>query len=225
MTGQLAFDLPPATEFGRDAFFVSAANAVALATVEGWRDWPLGKLLLLGPPGAGKTHLAHIWAQMADAVILPARDLVRADLPGLATRGAVVVEDAEALAGDRGAEEALFHLHNMLSADGRLMVTAQGPSRDWGLTLPDLKSRMDAAHVARLAAPDDALLQAVLGKLFADRQVIVAPTLIPWMVVRMERSISAARRLVAELDARALAVGRPISRSMAAALLDSDDAE
>jgi chromosomal replication initiation ATPase DnaA len=221
VTRQLAFDLPARQLFRRDEFFVSPANAVALATLEGWRHWPGRKLLLVGPKGAGKTHLAHIWAEAAGAVLVAGGDLAGQDLPTLAATGAVVVEDAETVAGKPEAEAALFHLHNLVVAQGFLLLTSARPARDWGLRLADVKSRVEAAAIARLEAPDDALLSAVLIKLFADRQVTVPPALIAWLVTRMERSIDAARALVTALDARALAEGKPIGRAMAAALLDS----
>lgn len=220
---QLAFNLAHAEQYGRAGFFVSPANAAALAVVEDWqRGWPGGKLVLAGPAGAGKTHLAHIWAEAAEARLIAARDLPGSDLRALGPR--VVVEDADSVAGIPAAEEALFHLHNLILPVGRLLLTAAAPPRDWGLALPDLLSRMQAAALARLDAPDDALLSAVLVKLFADRQVTVPPNLIPYLVQRMERSIAAARSLVARLDARALAEGRPVTRALAADLLDSPDA-
>lgn len=220
---QLAFNLAHAEQYGRAGFFVSPANAAALAVVEDWqRGWPGGKLVLAGPAGAGKTHLAHIWAEAAEARLIAARDLPGSDLRALGPR--VVVEDADSVAGIPAAEEALFHLHNLILPTGRLLLTAATPPRDWGLALPDLLSRMQAAALARLDAPDDALLSAVLVKLFADRQVTVPPNLIPYLVQRMERSIAAARSLVARLDARALAEGRPVTRALAADLLDSPDA-
>jgi len=225
MTRQMAFDLPPALGFARDNFFVSPANALALATVDDWQGWPDGKLLLTGPKGAGKTHIAHIWATATGALIVQADDLATADLPALAQIGALVIEDAHHLAGNRTGEVALFHLHNMITPAGRLLLTAPSPARDWGLGLADLKSRVEAAQIARLGAPDDALLSAVLVKLFADRQVSVPPALLAWMVPRMERSIAAARALVAGLDAHALALGRPITRALAAAHLNSFDVD
>lgn len=225
MTRQLAFDLPLQTGFRREDFFVSPANAHAFAAIDAWTTWPGGKLLLVGPAGSGKTHLAHLWAEQARAVIVAGASLATADLPALSDAGAVAVEDAEAVAGVPEAEEALFHLHNMVVQRGAILLTSTAPVRDWGLRLPDLKSRVEAASVARLEPPDDALLSAVLVKLFADRQTTVAPALIPWLVARMERSIAAARSLVAAMDARALAEGKPISRHMAQGLLDRDDAE
>lgn len=221
MTRQLTFDLPLQQAYRREDFFASPASAAGLAAVDGWRDWPGGKMLLVGPAGSGKSHLAHIWAGATEAVLIDARDLAQADLPGLAAAGAVCVEDAESLAGDPKAETALFHLHNMLLPAGRLLITATTPPRDWGLGLPDLHSRMQAAALTRLEPPDDALLSAVLIKLFADRQITVPPNLIAYLVSRMERSIAAARDMVAVLDARSLAAGRPVTRTLAAEVLDS----
>jgi chromosomal replication initiation ATPase DnaA len=212
---QLAFDLPGVEAMTREDFFVAPSNALALQVIEGWEHWPGRKLLLIGPEGSGKTHLAHVWAGMAGAAILQAEDLAAVALADLAGRS-VVVEDADRI----GADEArLFHLHNLVTTGGALLLTARTPPRDWRLRLPDLVSRMQAAPVARLEAPDDALLSAVLVKLFADRQVVVAANLIPYLVSRMPRSVGAARALVIALDARALALGRPISRALAAEVL------
>ena len=219
---QLAFDLGHGESYDRAGFFPSPANADALALIGDDSAWPGGKLVLVGPEGAGKTHLAHIWAEGS------ARIVAAPDLPGLDLRGLgplVAVEDAELIGGNRAAEEALFHLHNLILPAGRLLVTARTAPRDWGLRLPDLLSRMQAATVARLEAPDDALLSAVLVKLFADRQLAVAPSLIPYLVARMERSIAAARELVARLDRRALAEGRAVTRSLAAGILDDARAQ
>lgn len=226
MTRQLAFDLPTRPALGRENFFVSPANAGTVATLENWRFWPQGRMLLLGPAGAGKTHLAQVWATETDARILPAANLDAANLPALADTGFLVVEDASDIAGKPAHEVTLFHLHNLLGAQGgHLLLTARQPPRAWNLGLADLASRMQALAVTRLAPPDDALLSAVLVKLFADRQIIVAPALIPYLVQRMDRSFDAARALVARLDARALAEGRPITRQLAAALLDRPGGE
>jgi chromosomal replication initiation ATPase DnaA len=215
---QLAFDLPSAEAMTREHFFVAPSNALALQAVEDWRNWPGRKLLVVGPDGAGKTHLAHVWAALADAVILSAEALAAADIASLSGR-AVVVEDADRIG---AAEAQLFHLHNLVTTTGALLLTARTPPRDWGLHLPDLVSRMQATPIAHLDAPDDALLSAVLVKLFADRQVAVPANLIPYLVSRMPRSIGAARALVAALDARALALGRPITRALAGEILGED---
>jgi chromosomal replication initiation ATPase DnaA len=193
------------------------ANARALAAIDGWRDWPGGKLALVGPSGSGKTHLAHVWAAESGATILPARGIAGADARALAARGAVVVEDMGTLPAEAADERALLHLHNHLLAEGgRLLMTARAAPARWPIALPDLASRMQATGVATLDPPDDALLSAVLVKLFADRQVTVPPSVIDYLLTRMERSLAAARDLVARLDAHALAEGHAITRPFTA---------
>ncbi|MFD2175004.1 DnaA ATPase domain-containing protein [Rhodobacter lacus] len=221
MIRQMAFDLPVRQARGREDFFVAPANALALAALDTPDAWPSGRMLLIGPEGAGKTHLAAIWAEDHGAEVIAAADLTNPEAERLAARGAVVLEDAQQLHGTPEAEEAAFHLINLIAAEGgRLLFTADAPPRDWGLRLPDLKSRLDATTAVHIAPPDDALLGAVLVKLFADRQLVVPQTLVSWLVPRMERSLGAARALVAALDARALEERRPVSRTMAAEVLE-----
>lgn len=220
MGEQLTFDLPVRPALGREDFFVSPANALAVTTLDQPELWPNGKLLLIGPEGAGKTHLAMVFAGRTGAQVIGAGDLAEADLPEAA---ALVIENADTVAGDTAAETALFHLHNhMTGRGGLLLLTAARAPRDWGLTLPDLQSRMEATATATLMPPDDALLGAVLVKLFADRQLQVAPGFIRWLVRRIDRSFATARAIVAALDAEALATKRPINSTLAATLLDSD---
>lgn len=222
MPRQLAFDLPVRPALGRGDFFVSPANALALAALDDSARWPLGRLVLTGPAGSGKSHLARVWAAAVGAEVLDAVALPGRGPETLPAGGGVAVEDADRIAGDPAAETALFHLVNLMqAAGGRLLITGARPPSVWGVALPDLASRLEAGGRAAVEPPDDALLAAVLVKLFADRQVRVPPALIPWLVARMERSFEAARDLVARLDARALAEGRPIGQRLAAELLDS----
>jgi len=218
MPSQLAFDLGGPRRLRREDFFVTSSNAAALRGVEAWAGWPGGKMVLAGPDGAGKTHLAHIWATAAGAAVVAADHLAGLDLPSLGPR--VVVEDAHGIAANNQAEAALFHLHNLILPGGRLLITGDAPPRDWGLALPDLISRMQAASLVRLKAPDDALLSAVLVKLFADRQIAVPPNLIAYLVPRIERSLQAAAAVVARLDGLALEQGRSVTRALAGEMLD-----
>ena len=223
---QLVLDLPVRPALGRADFFVSPANRLALAQVESWPGWPSGRLAVTGPEGAGKTHLAHVWAARAGARIIAGADLPGLDLADMPADAALVVEDADRLR-DLGrarapAEETLFHLCNHLAAGGgSLMATGRLAPARWRIALADLASRLRAAPVARLEAPDDALLAAVLVKLFADRQIAVAPDLIRYLLARMERSFAAAEALVAALDRAGLSRHRPITARLAAEVLQS----
>ena len=221
MAEQMTFDLPVKTALGRDDFFVSPINALAVQMLENWSAWPNQKLALIGPKGAGKTHLVQVWASDTGATVLPARDLPDADIPALVD-APVAIEDIREIATDMPAQKALFHLHNLAQAQGTpLLLTADIAPNHWGLTLPDLQSRMTATTITTLPAPDDALLAAVLVKLFADRQITVQPDLIPYLLKRMERSFDAAGALVEALDRAALSKGRAITRRLAADVLDN----
>lgn len=217
MAEQLVLDLPVRHAFGRADFFVSEPNAQAVAAVEDWPNWPLGKLVLSGPAGAGKSHLARIWADLAGAPVIAAQALATADLAGMAETGAAV-EDVPLA--DAAGQEALFHLHNLCAAGGcPLLLSGRGASARWGLSLPDLSSRIAAAMEVRMGAPDDALLQAVVIKQLADRQLAMKPGVLRYVLPRMERSFDFAGRLVERLDALALARRTPVGRKLAAEVL------
>ena len=220
MPRQLGFDLPAIPALGREDFFVSPSNATAAALIEGWQDWPAHKLALCGPQGAGKTHLTHVWAAQSGATILPAADLPRADISALAHTH-VAVEDADTLAGRPEGERALLHLHNLVLAEGHcLLLTACSAPGFWPLRLPDLASRMQATPAALLEEPDDALLLAVMMKLFADRQLLPSPGTLAYLTRRMPRSFEMAHRIVSALDRASLVSGRPVTRSLAAQVLE-----
>lgn len=217
MSDQIALPLefPARPALGRGDFFVSESNALSVALLDTWQNWPGRKLALVGPEGAGKTHLAHVWAAETGAGIISAGDLPAADIPALAS-GCVVVEDLEALFGEPIHEAALFHLHNLTLAEGNsLLVTARTPPSHWPIDLPDLASRMQGTQVTELGDPDDRLLSAVLAKLFADRQIVPAKGVIPFLVRRMPRSFAAAVQYVEALDEAALKQKKDISRDLA----------
>ncbi|MEQ6247346.1 chromosomal replication initiator DnaA [Sulfitobacter sp. HNIBRBA3233] len=220
MAEQLGLDLPVRTARGRDDFLVAPCNAMAVAMIENWRNWTSGKLVLSGPEGAGKTHLVHVWADATGARIVEAATLGDADVPALAD-GPVAVENVPLIARDDAAQTALFHLHNLTLANGHpLLLTGTGSAAHWDLGLPDLQSRMRGTLEASIAAPDDALLAALLVKLLADRQLTPPADLVPYLLRRIDRSFAAATEVIEALDAHSLARKRPVTRALAAEVLD-----
>lgn len=220
MAQQLSFDLPARLALERDDFFISPSNALAVALIDAPQSWSNGKLLLVGPEGAGKTHLAHVWAAQSGAQIVAAKALREEDVPGL-LRSAVVVEDVDQIAGDAALETTLFHLHNLAQAEGQpLLLSARSAPQRWALHLPDLASRLQAIQIAQLDPPDDTLLTALLMKLFVDRQLNPAPDVIPFLALRIDRSFAAAQHIVATLDKATLEAKRPLTRAFASAVLD-----
>ncbi|MCG6882495.1 MAG: chromosomal replication initiator DnaA [Silicimonas sp.] len=217
MPEQLTFELPVRTSTARGDFFVSEANALAVARLEDTGGWPDGKLVLAGPEGSGKSHLGQVWAEAEDAYFLTSIP-AQTSLP----ETAMVIEIPEALSAAE--EETLFHVHNHMVAHRLpLLMLARTPPARWRLALPDLKSRMEATDIVRIEPPDDALLAAVIVKLFSDRQLDIAPAVISWLVARIDRSFAEAQRVVALLDQAALAEGRAVTRALAQRVLTEND--
>jgi DnaA regulatory inactivator Hda len=227
MPRQLSLDLAGPPTYGRADFLRAEANETALAWIDRWPDWPGPASVLVGPAGSGKTHMLHLWAERAQALHLRGLDLDKPEVANLfdllgAARH-VALDDADLVAGRPDAERQLFHLYNWLrERGGFLLLAARSAPARWHLRLPDLASRLRAAAVAEIGTPDDALLSAVLVKLFHDRQLIVSEGVIQYLVRRMERSLSAAGSVVDLIDQRTLSDKRPVTlkllRTMAAEL-------
>jgi len=214
---QLAFALPHAESLTRDNFLEGPANESALSLIESWPDWPNRIMLLVGPEGSGKSHLAAIWAEQAGARSTAAHALNLTSVPGSLATGALVVEDLRPADFD---ERAMFHLLNLAREDAAyILITARVPPSAYEIELRDLRSRLRAVPVVSLAPPDDLLFRGLIVKFCADRQMAVDESVVSYLATRLERSSAAARRAVELLDSEALRLGRPVTRALAAELL------
>jgi chromosomal replication initiation ATPase DnaA len=217
---QLALALDHTESYARDDFLSGSGNAVALALIESWPDWPANAVALVGPEGSGKSHLASIWAAASGARTTSGRALRQNDLLSELATGALVVE--EAVVAD---ERALFHLLNLArEEDAFLLLTARTAPTLWPVAIADLASRLRALPVVTLQAPDDAMLRGVIIKLAADRQLALDEGVVRYLLSHIERSFAAARAAVIALDNEALRRGRPVTRTLAAELF-RDNAE
>jgi len=213
---QLALALDHAESFAREDFLAGPSNAAALSLIDRWPDWPSRTVLLRGPEGAGKSHLAAIWAREAGARTLSPRALGGSEVPMALATGALVLDNL----GEGGFDEAaLFHLLNLAREErAYLLITSRSAPSGWKIATPDLVSRLRALPVVALEAPDDVLLRAVIVKLFADRQLAVDENLVGFLSTRIERSFAAAQKAVRALDREALRLQRPVTRALAGEL-------
>jgi len=213
---QLALALPHAESFAREDFLAGPSNAAALALIERWPDWPNHIVALVGPDGAGKSHLAAMWAEASGARVLAAKLLAGGDLPAALATGALVLEGLAFADLD---ERALFHLINLAREQGAyVLITSRSPLTSFPVAIRDLASRLRAVPSVTLAPPDDALLRSLIVKLGADRQLTLDEALVNYLVTRIERSFAAARAAVARLDEESMRQHRPVTRALAAEL-------
>ena len=208
-------DLARNPGYDAEDFLVSGSNADTVALLDLWPDWPAPTLILVGPPGSGKTHLATMWARRANAVTLRTGDPI--DLARLGEGRAVLMEDCDRAL---GSEAALFHLLNAVKeTKGWLTVTARSKPDAWGIATPDLLSRLRQAPSVELGRPDQALMRAVLVKMFTERQIRIEEEIISFAALHLEQSLEAAVRFVQAADEASLAANRRISRPLAAATI------
>lgn len=218
MSEQLILALPHRTAYGREDFLVAPSNEVPVAIIDRWPDWPGMAVALTGPAGSGKTHLAEVWRDRSHARSITGPELRIADVPELLSASALVIEAANELSPE--GEQALFHLLNLAHVEKAfvLMLARPAPGQ-WQIKLPDLASRVKALPTVSLSEPDDALLGAIMLKLFADRQLRVPENLVPFLAQRIERSVDAARRIVKAIDEASLSGKRPVTIPLAADVL------
>ena len=222
MTGkmqQMPLDMPFPKLCGRDNFIIGACNRLAAAWINRWPDWPKPghSLNLVGPGGAGKSHLAAIWQEMCGARFCDQP----ADLADIMADGDVplVVLDKIDWALD-WPEDMLFHLFTRCDEEsGGLLMLSEKPVAQMHWDLADLRSRMRGVAMASIDLPDDALIYALLEKYFADRQLLAPPAMLRYLVSRMERSFDAVQTVAAALDRRSIADKKPLSVGLARLVL------
>jgi chromosomal replication initiation ATPase DnaA len=214
---QLAFALAHAESLTRDNFLEGPANAAGVALIDAWPEWSSRTMLLAGPEGSGKSHLAAIWAEAAGARSTTAHALTAANVPAALATGALVVEDLKPADFD---ERALFHLLNLAREEqAYVLITARVGPASFEIELRDLRSRLRALPVVSLQEPDDQLFRALIVKFCADRQLAVDEAVVGYLATRIERSYGAVRQAVDLLDREGLRLGRPVTRALAAELL------
>ena len=214
---QLILDLDAPPRYGREDYLVSPCNEGALRAIEHWPDWPDQVMVLCGPPGAGKSHLAAIWAQRSGAAIQSASAIDEGAISRLQSAGALVIEDADRCLVD---EAALFHLVNAARIIARpVLLTARLAPAHWPLSIADLLSRLRLAPMVTIGDPDEGLMRAVLVKLLADRQLTVDVGLVEFAARHLGRSLADARGFVELADRQSWSAGRRLTRQLAADVL------
>lgn len=216
---QIPLDLGHQPALTRDDFLPTPENRAALALVDKWPDWKNNIAAIAGPVGSGKTHLAAIFANASSALDASYNfDLaMKAAEDGLP----IYLDDADM---GRLDERQLFHLINAVRAgNATFLMTGSSFPASWNIALPDLRSRLRAITAVELEAPGDALLDAVLFKLFADRQVEIDAQVVRYITRRMERSLASAITWVEKLDHAALERRRPVTRALAAEIFGRDE--
>ncbi|WP_455480234.1 DnaA regulatory inactivator HdaA [Bartonella sp. B12(2025)] len=219
---QLSLNFSYNSIFQFDDLLVTESNRMAFQLIEHWPNWVLPIAVLVGKEGSGKTHFSSVWAQKAEALSIHRNEIDQAI--AVASLGkSFLIEDIDA---GEVSETGLFHLINSVkqaNLDARqatLLITARTVPSTWNLKLNDLKSRLNSVMLVAINQPDDALLTAVAFKLFSDRQIIVHPDTVYYLVSRCERSLFSLKRVIDSVDRLALQRKSKITRAVISEVLN-----
>jgi DnaA regulatory inactivator Hda len=212
---QLPLPFPHQPGYAALDFIPDDSNHEALAWLSRSAGWPERRLALWGQGGCGKSHLLHTFAQRHAAVLLAGQTL--RGLDGVPEAGAIGLDDADTVAD----EHTLLHLLNIARDRGLfVLLSGRAPPARWPVRLPDLSSRLKAITAVEIHPPGDALLRALLLRMAADRQLRMGENVQEWLLRRLPRSPGALREAVARLDRESMACQQPITRSLAARVLE-----
>jgi len=222
---QIPLNLGHRTALERHDFLIAPNNQDAVAWIDLWPDWPAPCLILYGAPASGKTHLGAVWSEQSAAICVKASDITEDFIRDIAdVNHHVIIEDADNLIGDIKGEKGLFHLYNIFKEEGRsILLTLQEPPVRRSFALPDLASRLRAAPSVAIREPDEQLIEALLVKLFNDRQIRLSAEVLHYILPRIDRSFEAVRDLVESADERAMIEKRGLTIPLMREIMRNED--
>jgi chromosomal replication initiation ATPase DnaA len=205
---QLTLPFADEQSYAAEDFCPAPSNAAAREWLAHPDRWSNGRLVLWGEAGCGKTHLLHIWAQAQNAEIINSASLHalhRVTRP-------VAVDDAD-LAPE---PQALLHLlNNAAEAGVPVLLAARLPPARMAYKLADLTSRLRAASAVEIRPPEDELLEQLLTRLAAARQLSLSIAVCNTLLLHLPRAPAFYREAVARLDRAALDRSTRITRALA----------
>ena len=121
--------------------------------------------------------------------------------------GGAMIDDA-----DKGSAETLFNAWNRAQETATpLLLLSRWRPADWAISLPDLRSRLAAATLLEIGAPDDKLIEQLIQKHLSDRGAAISIDALSYVKRRVERSHAAIEAFARAANAMALAENAPVN--------------
>lgn len=225
---QLGLDFPlPPPNYARENFIVPKGQRSPITVLENWiAASDAGNILTIsGPARAGKSHLAHISAQLLCCDVISAAELSSLILDGARAKSqidlsqrAIVIDVVDDLADPVFMHEYLAKRAGMTR---KTILSGNGEPGQWAQGLPDLATRLESYPRVSLNEPSEELLKAVIKKMFKDRQLDVNPRLLSYASVRIPKTFEAATRFVEACDRLSITRKKKINQKLAQKVVEN----
>ncbi len=216
---QIPLNLTLPVSYAAENYVIDAQNTPIVTLVNQFPNWINRWVWVEGEIGSGKTHLAHMFQHKMQATqIFTFHDHLEHIQEQLEQSPLFVFDDN--IPQDSKYQEKLFHMINMVNGRQGYGVILSEFIMDETLILPDLLSRLRQMMHFRLRPPDDALMRALLVKLFADRQLNLSLSQLNWLIPRMRRSYDFIRNFTANVDTASLSTQKGITQPLLRSVLD-----
>lgn len=208
---QYILDFPQASHFLDEDYVVSNCNAMGFSIISAWPNlWgcaPFSKaLLLIGGKNSGKSHLAHIWQRRSDAYFISPNEKIDEQINH---KSAFIIEDIDS---GLWKEALLVYNFNLAHEAGKyLLMTSSDDKSEMSFKLADLNSRIMSVNSVNIESPDSEMMKMLLMKRFSERNLKVAPEVISYIAIRINRDYKEVDQIVQNIDKLSLEMKRNIT--------------
>ena len=218
---QLTIDMPKRTALNREDFLVNDRNKSAVEFIDNFYKEPIKLGILIGPKGCGKTHLVNVLCNSLKGIDWSFLSSENKDMYNIfKTNDVIIIEDINNF-NSKQKEEFLFHSINLSREFNKsLLLTSSLKVSKLNFKTLDLVSRLEAMNTAFIEEPDDTLMEALIIKLFNDRQLLVKPSTVNFLMQRIERSYLGISEIIELIDKVSLSQKKSVSVKLIKTLID-----
>jgi chromosomal replication initiation ATPase DnaA len=207
---QEIFNFHKAERLNWNDFIESDENHDAILCLAKWPEWNSNGIIIHGESGTGKTHLAALWSQSADAIYVLKESLKHSPRDLFDAENNFVIDNFEDFIDSN--YDWMFHFLNIIKEKNRffLLLSRLHPSL-WNIELEDLRSRLLAMPAIGISAYQDDMLLKVSQKIAKDLEITIPDDAVKYILNTTERRISSIANILKKLDKLSLQQKKPLS--------------